>query len=217
MKYFIVFVAASLLCVGSTHAEIVIDDFMGPGFTVNNVFPVPATPPPQALDDDATGTRAGSVTPGPVALAVTTQLTTTGAGDLSIVAGGATSVLNLNYALSTPLEFANGLFNLDFDIFETVSGLWTATVSINGGAQTSGPVAVSAGQTLRFAPVGPVTVNDIEISLAQTGGAGGFILNSSNNASIVANPEPASIGLLGLTGLAGLVVLRRRNKVKNIA
>ena len=124
-------------------------------------------------------------------------------------------MLNLNYALSTPLELADGLINLDFDIFETVSGLWTATVSINSGAQTTGPVAVSAGQTLRFTPVGPVTVNDIEISLAQTAGTAGFILNSS--ASIVANPEPASIGLLGLTGLAGLVVLRRRNKVKNIA
>ena len=209
--------AVLLLCAGSAQAEIVIDDFTGDGFTVNNVFGAPASPVPQALDDDVTGTRGGTVAPAPVFGAPTTQLTTTGAGDLAFLGPQATSVSNLNYVFSSPVVLANGLINLDFDIFESVVGAWTATVSINSGAQTTGAVAVSSGQTLRYTPTGPVSVNDIEIILAQTAPGGGFILNNSNGARIVANPEPASIALLGLTGLAGLVVRRRRNKAAKIA
>ena len=217
MRHLKNFFAVLLLCAGSAQAEIVIDDFTGDGFTVNNVFGAPASPVPQALDDDVTGTRGGTVAPAPVFGAPTTQLTTTGAGDLAFLGPQATSVFNLNYVFSSPFVMGNGLNYLEFDIFESVVGAWTATVSINSGAQTTGAVAVSSGQTLRFTPAGPVSVNDIEIILAQTDPGGGFILNNSNGARIVANPEPASMCLLGLTGLAGLVVRRRRNKAAKIA
>lgn len=184
-------------------ADIVIDNFSPTAQTIDNGGGNPPTFVP--LDDNVAGTRSATTT-NAVGFA---QFTTSGNGGVSFISNfGGTSTIDLLYAFGSPLNTTtSGVVNLSFRVFESVVGGWTAAVSINGGAFSTA-TAVTSGSTINIVP--GVNVSNIDLRLISAGN--GTISNPGLKASIVANPEPASLCLLGLTGMAGAFVARRRLK-----
>ena len=215
MKHFLTSLTVLISC-ASAQAEFVIDDFSH-AFTVVDAFlPIPGGPTVQTGFAVAGGTRTTTVQPG--------ARITFGGGSFNFSGQAATATANITYTLSSVLNMSgvgtNPVLLMDlfgsiqdgFDIDVTLSSTTAAasysfpTINVvtpgrRGVRGTDAPLAVAS------------TVDRISITITQTapGGLGQFT-RTGPGAKISATPEPASLACLGMTGLGGWFVARRRAK-----
>jgi len=96
--------------------------------------------------------------------------------------------------------------------FAQGSGLQRSARFAGGSASVMADELTNRGDILMFSGLGTATAQ-VAFGLRDRMGGRSFLLRiSTNGASPVANPEPASMVLIG-TGLAGLVARRRRRTV----
>ena len=130
--------------------------------------------------------------------------------------------LTLDYNFSSDFDFSShGSNTLIFDLFQNVTpgAAWNYVIQIADGLSTasiSGALQGGLVLTLKQEDFGtPAFASTIDrISLTVSGPNGGVVnrTNVGAGARILAVPEPSSIALLGLTGLGGVIVARRRRQ-----
>lgn len=198
---------AALLCaMPATQAEFVIDNFSGPG----------------AGDTGSANTMRTSAT-----LVGGGFLFPAGAGSLTGVAGAAGAGFDLTYAIgaAAPNPTGFGYFSsLALDLIAV--GDWEVSFTISNGIGPDGdsiaPTFIGTGSTVALVDLVPTThtsnlngLSELTLQFRNlTDDTGSRVLTLTG---ITAVPEPTSIALLGLTGLGGVVVVRRRRKSEKTA
>jgi len=232
--------AAVVFLTSAAQAEFLFDNFdTGRGLSNGATLVQPALGS-SAMDAVAGGTRTATITgagtdwregnfnnaPGPAFLNLTPN-------QQSIRNNIGPGTLTLDYALASVFDFTNiGQQFLQFHMFENVTpgGTWTYDVTIASGASTATVSGTVEGGT---PPAGVLTLEDDDfgaaglaistmidrISITLSGPNGGQLnrTDSGLGARIVAVPEPSAIALLGLTGIGGVMVARRRRKSQKAA
>jgi len=158
----------------------------------------------------------------------------TGGGNFSATGTDVGSTFTMTYDFATPYDLhstGSGIPNnpLVLDLFASVTGAWelvaTYTSATAGASASFAPIAITApgaiGLDGRLLGNGLLasTVDSISLVFTATAVDGGSTVATLENtsASIAAVPEPGSIALLGLTGICGTVIVRRRKAKKEIA
>lgn len=199
---------AALLCaMPATQAEFVIDDFSGPG----------------AADTGSANTMRTSAT-----LVGAGFLFPAGPASITGVAAGAGDGFDLVYAIgpAAPNPTGFGYFS-SLALTDLVAvGDWEVSFTISNGIGPDGdsvaPTFIATGSSIAVVDLVPSTHTSNLNGLSEltlrfrnlTEDAGSRVLTIGNIAAV---PEPTSIALLGLTGLGGVVVVRRRRKAEKTA
>ena len=234
MNRIVSFIALVFCFASVSQAEFVIDNFdTGRGLSVGATLGQPALGS-TAMDITGIGvTRTATITGSGTDWREGNFNNAPGPSFLNLVANqhamrnnNGSGSLTLDYAFASDFDFTNtGQQFLQFHLFETVSpaGTWNYLVTLADGAVTAtlagvvgggnpprGAVTLAAGDFagLSFA----TTIDRISITLSGPNGGALNRTNSGLGARIVAVPEPTSIALLGLTGIGGVLVARRRRK-----
>lgn len=198
--FFLMLVAAG----GTVSADMIIDNF-APSTSLA------ATP----LDDQRAGTR---------------TITTSGSGTATILldgTGGITMSGNSNFRIDFQYDFSspfnmydptNRFATITADLIDTVTGTWfmqafiTNSSNVEAGFTTAHTVTtpgVRAWDRTQIATIFATDVKKLRVRLTpQTTGA----TITSSNSRLLTTPEPASMTLLGMTGVAGWFISRRRSK-----
>ena len=220
--------AAMLMCMPVSQADFVIDDFQGAGETT--LTAINGVSPGNIVTQSAIAVDGGLRTTVIGAASGVTQLTYGSA--FAALATGVGNTVKISYTLSSPFDLhSSGAFAgspLLLDLFSVVNGTWDLVATYHSTTtgesadfdtvtiSSAGPIGLTGTELGRGALASTVDSIDLLFTV-NTLGAGSSASFSITGGSIAAVPEPTSIALLGLTGLGGVVVARRRKKSEKAA
>ena len=205
MKQLLLVLLAACFASVAVQAELVIDDFTLPSAGYGEAVP---------LDDDIAGTRT-------VTRTNSAEMTVDGVGG-AVLTGGflGGSRIDIHYFFNTAFNMdavGGGNRTLLIDLFDTVTGNWSlnAIFTNSANAQASlNPVAVSTpgARSFDYALLPTAFATDVkQLTIRLVRNTDGAVITSSGGL-VAAVPEPTSLALLGITGLGGWFVARRRGK-----
>jgi hypothetical protein len=221
-QFFVGLVAAAALVASQNSAQavlvkVLIDDFDAPPASTHGSTPG-GTPFSPLTGSSLAETRTlyGRAVDGLVPAALTA-----GSGELNIaLAANESATLRYDFADAPGKglydEFADPVLILTGLTMTSGSPLSSLMISVvdNFGFYTSGTYFASQGTT-DFSLAGPFPISPVSfLEFTFTAGAEGFI---GETQGVVANPEPATMALMGLGVVGGAIGYRRRRKEDEVA